>query len=140
MQTVEVSMLLDTATMPTRATPGAAGLDLYAAEDVLIEPHSYKTVETGIAIALPVDHVGLVWPRSGWAVRYGIDTLAGVIDCDYRGGVGVVLINHGDDTFEVSVGDRIAQLVVQRYEYVNLMAVDKLSKTHRDVRGFGSTG
>jgi len=140
MKTVEVSLLMDTATMPTRATPGAAGLDLYSAEDASIGPGDYLTIETGIAVALPFDHVGLVWPRSGWAVKYGIDTLAGVIDCDYRGGIGVVLVNHGDKPFEISTGDRIAQLVVQRYEPVNLMAVDELGKTHRDVRGFGSTG
>ncbi len=100
----------------------------------------WKTVETGVAIALPADHVGLIWPRSGWASKHGIDTLAGVVDCDYRGGIGVVLANHGSKSFEINPGDRIAQLVIQRYEHAGLMIVDELGKTHRDVRGFGSTG
>lgn len=137
---IEIELLTKEAIAPTRATPGAAGLDLYAAEDARIVPGEWLTVETGVAAALPVDHVGLIWPRSGWAAKHGIDTLAGVIDCDYRGGIGVVLVNHGEEPFEINVGDRIAQLVIQRYEHANLMVVDELGKTHRDVRGFGSTG
>jgi dUTP pyrophosphatase len=137
---IKVKLLLPEAILPTRATPGAAGLDLYAAESLLIKPHAHATVETGVAIALPADHVGLVWPRSGWAAKYAIDTLAGVVDCDYRGGIGVVLVNHGGDDVDINIGDRIAQLVVQRYEHATLVAVDELEETHRDVRGFGSTG
>ncbi len=137
---IQVQLLLPEAIVPTRATPGAAGLDLYAAEECWLWPDEYRTVETGVAAALPADHVGLVWPRSGWAAKYGINTLAGVIDCDYRGGIGVVLVNHGEEPFEINVGDRIAQLVIQRYEHANLMVVDALGETHRDVRGFGSTG
>lgn len=139
MNTVNCQLLLPTATVPTRGTPGAAGLDLYAAEHAFIAPGDYLTVETGVAVSLPVDHVGLIWPRSGWAAKYGIDTLAGVVDCDYRGGIGVVLMNHGHERFVVDIGDRIAQLVIQRYEYANLMVVDDLGKTTRGVHGFGST-
>jgi dUTP pyrophosphatase len=137
---IKVKLLLPEAIVPTRATPGAAGLDLYAAEDQRINPGEYATIETGVAIALPAGHVGLVWPRSGWAAKHGIDTLAGVVDCDYRGGIGVVLVNHGANDFYVNVGDRIAQLVIQRYEHATLMVADELGETHRDVRGFGSTG
>ena len=137
---IQIQLLLAEAIVPTRSTPGAAGLDLYAAEDAWLWPGDYRTVETGVAVSLPVDHVGLVWPRSGWAAKFGIDTLAGVIDCDYRGGIGVVLVNHGEEPFEVSIGDRIAQLVVQRYTDATLMVVSELGRTHRDVRGFGSTG
>lgn len=137
---IQIQLLLAEAIVPTRSTPGAAGLDLYAAEDAWLWPGAHRTVETGVAVALPADHVGLVWPRSGWASKFGIDTLAGVIDCDYRGGIGVVLVNHGEEPFEVSIGDRIAQLIVQRYEHANLMVVNELGRTHRDVRGFGSTG
>jgi len=126
--------------MPTRSTPGAAGLDLYAAENVVIKTGDWSTVETGVALSLPADHVGLIWPRSGWAAKYGLDTLAGVVDCDYRGGVGVVLVNHSDRDIRIDIGDRIAQLVIQRYEHFDPVEVEKLGHTHRSVRGFGSTG
>jgi len=139
MTTIQMQLLMPTATVPTRGTPGAAGLDLYAAEDVVLRPGAHITVETGVAVALPVDHVGLVWPRSGWAARCGIDTLAGVIDCDYRGGIGVVLVNHGNVPHNVDIGDRIAQLVIQRYEHCQIMVVNELGKTTRGVGGFGST-
>jgi len=137
---VQVQLLMPEAIVPTRATPGAAGLDLYAAEEAVVEPSGWTTIETGVAVALPAGHVGLVWPRSGWAAKHGIDTLAGVVDCDYRGGVAVVIANHGREPFTVNTGDRIAQLVIQRYEHASLMVVDELGRTHRDVRGFGSTG
>jgi len=137
---LKVELLLDTATAPSRATPGAAGLDLYAAESVNLEPGSPVLVETGIAVALPEHHVGLIWPRSGWAVKRGIDTMAGVVDSDYRGGIGVLLVNHSQANQLITVGDRIAQLVVQRYEHANVMVVASLNKTDRDARGFGSTG
>jgi len=139
MITLNTQLLLPTARVPTLGTPGAAGLDLYAAEDVVLRPGAHLTVETGVAVAIPGGHVGLVWPRSGWAARCAIDTLAGVIDSDYRGGIGVVLINHGNVPHNVDIGDRIAQLIVQRYEQAQLMVVDDLGKTVRGVRGFGST-
>jgi len=137
---LDVQLLLPEATVPTKGSAGAAGWDLYAAEDAVIECVDYKTVETGVAIALPEDHVGLIWPRSGLAAKHGVDTLAGVIDSDYRGGIGVVLVNHGWEAFEVEPGMRIAQLLVQRVEGDALMAVPELTGTQRDVRGFGSTG
>lgn len=137
---LEAQLLLPTATMPARSTPGAAGLDLYAAENVVIRAGDWSTVETGVALSLPADHVGLIWPRSGWAAKYGLDTLAGVVDCDYRGGVGVVLVNHSDRGIRIDIGDRIAQLVIQRYEHFDPVEVEALGHTHRSVRGFGSTG
>lgn len=140
MTILNVKLLLPEARVPTKATPGAAGWDLYAAEDVTIPAGTWSSVETGIAVSLPVDCVGLIWPRSGLAVRHGIDVLAGVVDSDYRGGVAVVLVNHGWEDFEVETGMRVAQLVVQRYEASQLQVVSELGKTHRGVRGFGSTG
>jgi len=137
---LEIQLLLPEAKVPTKGSAGAAGWDLYAAEDAVIECVDYKTVETGVAIALPEGHVGLIWPRSGLAAKHGVDTLAGVIDSDYRGGIGVVLVNHGWSPFKVETGMRIAQLLVQRVEGDALMAVPELSGTQRDVRGFGSTG
>jgi len=137
---LDVKFLLPEAIVPTKATPGAAGWDLYSAESVVIPAGQWLAVETGIAVAIPEYHVGFIWPRSGLSVKHGIDVLAGVVDSDYRGGIAAVLVNHSDKPFEVEVRMRIAQLVVQRYEATQLQVVSELGRTHRDVRGFGSTG
>jgi len=93
-----------------------------------------------VKLAIPPGYVGLVWPRSGLAVRHGIDTLAGVIDSDYRGEVRVVLINHGEAPFRIAPGDRIAQLLIQRVERATFGAAAALDDTERGDGGFGSTG
>ena len=103
-------------------------------------PGDRAAVATAVHLELPPGHVGLVWPRSGLALKHGIDTLAGVIDSDYRGEVRVVLVNHGREPFLVRPGDRIAQLLVQRVERVDFVAADALSKTIRGADGFGSSG
>lgn len=127
-------------TLPSRASAGAAGADLAAAESVTIPPGGRAAVATGLQLQIPPGHVGLVWPRSGLAVRNGIDTLAGVIDSDYRGELKVVLVNHGDAPFEIRPGDRIAQLLVQRVEGARFVRARALGRTKRGSRGFGSTG
>ena len=137
---LDIKLLLPEAIVPTKATPDAAGWDLYSAENVVIPAGQWLAVETGIAVAIPEYHVGFIWPRSGLSVKHGIDVLAGVVDSDYRGGIAAVLVNHSDKPFEVDIGMRIAQLVVQRYEATQLQVVSELGRTHRDVRGFGSTG
>ncbi len=91
-------------------------------------------------LQIPPGLVGLVWPRSGLAVRHGIDTLAGVIDSDYRGEVRVVLVNHGDESFRIAQGDRVAQLLVQRVERAAFTAATGIDDTDRGGGGFGSTG
>ena len=126
--------------LPAYASAGAAGADLRASEDVEIPPGGRAAVPTGLRLQLPPEHVGLVWPRSGLAVRHGIDTLAGVIDSDYRGEVRVVLVNHGQTVFPVAAGDRIAQLLVQRVERAAFVAAAALEDTDRGGGGFGSTG
>ena len=137
---LDIKFLLPEAIVPTKATPGAAGWDLYSAESVVIPAGQWLAVETGIAVAIPEYHVGFIWPRIGLSVKHGVDVLAGVVDSDYRGGIAAVLVNHSDKPFEVEVRMRIAQLVVQRYEATQLQVVSELGRTHRDVRGFGSTG
>jgi len=137
---VQIQVMHEAGIIPTRGTPGSAGLDLYAAEPCGIPVGKWRLIDTGIAMSIPVDRVGLIWPRSGWAAKHGIDVLAGVIDSDYRDSIKVALINHGPLEFSVSPGDRIAQIIIQRYEHVELMAVDRLGETHRGTRGFGSTG
>ena len=129
-----------TGALPEYATEGAAGADLRASMRTVLEPGRRSAVPTGIRVEIPPGHVGLIWPRSGLAVRHGIDTLAGVIDSDYRGEVAVVLVNHGQETVTLSPGDRIAQLVVQKVERARFEAGDTLASSGRDSGGFGSTG
>jgi len=126
--------------LPEYASSGAAGADLRASEALTIPPGGRAAVPTGLHLEIPAGHVGLVWPRSGLAVRHGIDTLAGVIDSDYRGELRVVLINHGPEPFQVAAGDRVAQLLIQRVERVHFVGAEALEATGRGPGGFGSTG
>jgi dUTP pyrophosphatase len=126
--------------LPEYASAGAAGADLRASEAVEIVPGARAAVPTGVRLQIPPGHVGLVWPRSGLAVRHGIDTLAGVIDSDYRGELRVVLVNHGDTPFRVAPGDRVAQLLLQRVERAAFTAAPSIDDTDRGGSGFGSTG
>ncbi len=129
-----------TGSLPEYATVDAAGADLRASEARTLAPGERAVVPTGLRVEIPAGHVGLVWPRSGLAVRHGIDTLAGVIDSDYRGEVKVVLVNHGAEPFRVEPGDRIAQLLVQRVERVDFARASGLAESARGESGFGSTG
>jgi dUTP pyrophosphatase len=129
--------------LPSYAKPGDAGADLYSAVDDRIEPGERKLIPTGIMIALPPGFVALVHPRSGLAIKHGI-TLGnspGTIDASYRGEVKVILINlDPNQAFEIKRGDRIAQLIFQRFEAAEFVEVDSLPGTIRSVGGFGSTG
>lgn len=126
--------------LPAYSSEGAAGADLVASEAVTVAPGGRAAVPTGLHLQLPHGHVGLVWPRSGLAVKHGIDTLAGVIDSDYRGEVRVVLVNHGGTPFDIQPGDRIAQLLVQRVERARFARAEALAESERGTGGFGSTG
>jgi dUTP pyrophosphatase len=126
--------------LPEYSSTGAAGADLRASEAIAIAPGARAAVPTAVRLQIPPGHVGLVWPRSGLAVRHGIDTLAGVIDSDYRGEVRVVLVNHGDAPFRIEKGDRVAQLLVQRVERAAFTAASAIEETDRGGGGFGSTG
>jgi dUTP pyrophosphatase len=138
---IDLPVLLATgAALPEYGSAAAAGADLRASEALVIGPGARAAVPTGLRVAIPRGHVGLVWPRSGLAVRHGIDTLAGVVDSDYRGEVKVVLVNHGDEPFEIAAGDRVAQLLVQRVERAAFRAASQIEETARGEGGFGSTG
>ena len=128
--------------LPAYATAGSAGLDLRADEPFTLHPGERRLVPTGIAVQLPEGHEGQVRPRSGLALRHGVTTLnaPGTIDSDYAGEVGVILINHGQEPVHVERGERIAQLVVARYERVALREVEALDETARGAGGFGHTG
>ena len=125
---------------PAYGSGGAAGADLRASMAISIPPGGRAAVPTGLQLEIPRDHVGLVWPRSGLALRHGIDTLAGVIDSDYRGEVRVVLVNHGEDPFRIEPGDRIAQLLVQKVDRAVFLRANDIDETSRGSGGFGSTG
>ncbi|OYD86241.1 dUTP diphosphatase [Azospirillum brasilense] len=130
--------------LPAYATEHAAGMDLLAAlaEPVVLEPGRRALIPTGIAFALPDGYEAQVRPRSGLALKHGVTVLnsPGTIDADYRGEVGVILINHGDQPFTVERGQRIAQLVIARYERAAWAESDTLSDSARGTGGFGSTG
>ncbi len=128
--------------LPARATAGAAGADLVAAEETTIAPGSVHAVATGIALAIPEGYEGQVRPRSGLALKHGVTVLnaPGTIDADYRGEVKVILVNHGREPFRIARGDRIAQLVVAPVSASRFERVDVLSDTARGTGGFGSTG
>lgn len=130
--------------LPSRASAGAAGFDLRACvpSPVTISPGARALVPTGIAIALPPGYEAQVRPRSGWALSAGCTLLnaPGTIDADYRGEIGVIVVNHGADPVTIARGDRVAQLVVQKLPEVDLVAVDELPETERGAGGFGHTG
>lgn len=134
------ALLGEGASLPEYASAGAAGADLRASEPVEIAPGARAAVPTGVRLQIPPGHVGLVWPRSGLAVRHGIDTMAGVVDSDYRGEVRVVLVNHGEEPFRIARGDRVAQLLVQRVERAAFAPSAAIDDTDRGAGGFGSTG
>lgn len=129
--------------MPSYAHPGDAGADLHAAEAVTLEPGERAMVPTGIALALPDDMVALVHPRSGLAAKHGLSIVntPGTIDAGYRGEIKVLLINHDPrEPVRIGRGDRIAQLVFQRFERVEFDDVVDLPDSARGEGGYGSTG
>lgn len=129
--------------LPSRAHPGDAGLDLCAAEEVTLKPGERAAVGTGLAIALPPGTAGFVVPRSGLAARHGLSMVntPGLIDEGYRGEVRLLLINlDPSEPIHIARGERIAQLVVQRVEHVAVREVDELPGSARGEGGFGSTG
>jgi len=128
------------ARLPTRGSPLAAGLDLYSVERATLRPGARAAVRTGLSVAIPSGFYGRVAPRSGLAVRMGLDTLAGVVDADYRGEILCALVNHGDAPVEIEVGTRVAQLIVEAIALPEPVWADDLDETERGAGGFGSTG
>jgi dUTP pyrophosphatase len=128
--------------LPAYATPGAAGMDVLAAEDVTLEPGARHAVATGFAVAIPSGYEIQVRPRSGLALKHGISVpnTPGTIDSDYRGELKVILINHGGERFPIHRGDRIAQLVLAPVTLAAWEEVAELDETERGAGGFGSTG
>jgi len=128
--------------LPRYMTPGSAGLDLCADEAVTLAPGERRLVPTGLAVEIPPGHEGQVRPRSGLALRQGVGmaNAPGTIDSDYRGEVGVILVNWGSAPAAIARGDRIAQLVIAPVTQAELVPVEVLGATGRGSGGFGSTG
>ena len=128
--------------LPKYETLLSAGMDLYANinEEILLKPMQRALIKTGLFIALPDNYEAQIRPRSGLAYKKFIDVLAGVVDYDYRGNVGVILANFGDEDFEVKKGDRIAQMILERITTPECVEVEDLEATERGAGGFGSTG
>ncbi len=132
--------------LPAYQSAGAAGLDLLAAlpadAPVILRPGGRALIPTGLVMEIAPGYEAQTRPRSGLAIKYGVTVLnaPGTIDSDYRGEVGIILVNHGDQPFEIARGARIAQLVVAPAPQARLVAVEDLSATTRGTGGFGSTG
>ena len=130
--------------LPEYKTSGSAGMDLraYLESSIILEPGERKLIPTGLQIELPEGTEAQVRPRSGLAFKHGITVLnsPGTIDADYRGDIGVILINHSKYSFEIKNGERIAQLIIAKHETVSWLPVDTLEDSERGSGGFGSTG
>jgi len=137
---LRVKRLSNNAKIPSRASPLAAGLDLYSAHDTVIKARNNGVVKTDLAISIPEGCYGRIAPRSGLALNHSIDVGAGVIDRDYTGNVCVVLFNHKDQDFNVHRGDRIAQLICEKIIIPEIVEIDEITNTVRGSGGFGSTG
>lgn len=139
---LKVKKLTADAFLPAYAHPGDAGLDLFANEDAEIAPGQSRLVRTGISVGLPAGTEGQVRPRSGLALKHQVTVLntPGTVDEGYRGEVGVIMINHGQQEFSVRKGARIAQLLVKPVLRVEVEEVPELTETRRGEGGFGSTG
>lgn len=132
------------AVIPAYSTTGSIGMDLSACFPdqswTIIPPRTHALIKTGIALAIPNFCYGRVAPRSGLALKHGLDVLAGVIDSDYRGEIGVILMNNQDDPIRIDHGQRIAQLILERAEIMPVQEVTDLEETTRGDGGYGSTG
>ena len=129
-----------TAVTPVKSSPNSVGFDLSSPRDAVIPPQNWITLFTDIAISLPVGTYGRVAPRSGLAALHGISVDAGVIDPDYTGNIGVVLVNRSKKPFAIHTGDRIAQLICEQAAYPELREIKDLKTTVRGAEGFGSSG
>jgi|TARA_X000000368_G_C22676638_1_gene556369 dUTP pyrophosphatase len=138
--TLQIKRLTLDAILPTRASPGSVGYDLYSLHDMVIQPSSREIISTGVCATVPSGCYGRIAPRSGLSVKYGIHVGAGVIDPDYTGELKVNLFNLGTIPYEIKQGERIAQLILEKCMTPFVQEVSELKPTMRANRGFGSTG
>lgn len=137
---LKIKKLHKDAVVPKYAYADDAAMDLYSIEDLLIKSGEHKTIGTGIASEFPVGYAALIWGKSGLASKNGIDNLAGVIDCGYRGEWKVVMFNFSNADYQVRKGEKIAQFLIQPVSHLETEEVADLSEAVRGVKGFGSSG
>jgi dUTP pyrophosphatase len=137
---IKIKKLYDDVKLPNYAYENDAGFDIYSYEDKIIQPKERAVLKTGFATSFPKGYVALIWDRSGNAVKKGIKTMAGVIDCGYRAEWGVVLLNTSNELLEIKKGDKIAQCLIQPIISPKFIEVNDLEEADRGERGFGSSG
>ncbi len=137
---IRVKKVFAEANLPTRANDSDAGYDLYSTESLPITPSSRQAICTGICVEIPKGYYGRIAPRSGLALKAGVDVLGGVIDSGYRDEIKVILINLGETLVSIDEGDRIAQLIIEKCEDIEWENVDSLNDSERGESGFGSSG
>jgi len=137
---IEIKKLTATAIIPKYVHTNDAGMDFYAGESMVIKAGERVLVPTGIAMAIPSGYVGLIWDKSGMAAKFGLKTMAGVIDAGYRGEIKIVIHNLSNRDYQVEKGTKIAQMLIQKVEQKEIVEVTELDSTARGEGGFGSTG
>lgn len=137
---IKIKKLNSGAKIPAFAMEGDAGMDLCSIENAILGPGERISCCTGIAVKIPEEHAGLIWDKSGLALKKGVKIMAGVIDSGYRGEIKVVLINLSQEEYKINKGDKIAQMLIQKIKQPIIEEVKKLDDTSRGGGGFGSTG
>ena len=137
---IKIKRLDKTMDLPSYIHKGDAAIDLRSSEEFVLKKKMQKVVKTGIKVAIPEGYAGLIWDRSGLAAKNSLHVLAGVVDSGYRGEIGVVIINLGEEDFKIEKNMRIAQMIIQPVANANITEVDELDETHRNEKGFGSSG
>jgi dUTP pyrophosphatase len=137
---LKIKKLHPSAILPSYVHPGDAGMDIFALKKTVLKPRERTAMETGISMEIPDGYVGLVWDKSGIAIREGIRTLGGVIDAGYRGEILIGVINLSDKEYVFEAGHKVAQMLIQKIEIPSIEEVERLSETKRGHGIFGSTG
>ncbi len=137
---LKIKKLYPESKIPIYAHDGDAGFDLYSREEIILSPGERKMVPTGIAMEIPEGYVGLVWDKSGLSMKHGLKNLGGVVDAGYRGEVTVGIVNLSQEKYVIEGGHKVAQMLIQKVERVEIVEATELSDTARSDGGFGSTG
>jgi len=137
---LKIKKLVEYAIIPKYATKDDAGMDLFAIENIELEPMQRAQIGTGIAMEIPEGHVGLIWDKSGLSHKFGIKTLGGVVDSGYRGEIKIGVINLGKEKYVFEKGHKVAQMIIQKKETPEIIEATELNNSERGEGGFGSTG
>jgi len=137
---LKVKKLNEDAKLPTHGHPGDAGMDFYAIENTVFPPHKQTRVHTGVAVEIPEGHVGLIWDKSSISFNFGLKVMGGVIDASYRGEIIMNLLNVSDKEVIIEKGNKVAQMLIQKFEHCDIVEVSEISETVRGIGREGSTG